>query len=208
MEHVRAELHAAFEIAADPDRRIGTIDLLAPAERQRPGGMEHHPGPGRDVTGEAVSIPELFARQVQRVPDATAVVFADRTLTYTELDTASNRLARLLIAEGIGPERIVALALPKSADMIVAILAVLKTGAAYLPIDPHYPTSRKEFMLHDAAPTLIITTSHLHTTLNTPTTPVLNLDTPTTTQRLTTQHTTPVTDHDRLTPCTHTTPPT
>ncbi|WP_159066194.1 AMP-binding protein, partial [Streptomyces hygroscopicus] len=76
----------------------------------------------------------------------------------------------------------------------------LKTGAAYLPIDPHYPTSRKEFMLHDAAPTLIITTSHLHTTLNTPTTPILNLDTPPTTQRLATQHTTPVTDHDRLTP--------
>ena len=101
-----------------------------------------------------MSVPELFALQVERVPEATAVVFGDQSLTYAELDAESNRLARLLISEGVGPEQIVALALPRSIDMIVAILAVLKAGGAYLPIDPDHPAERVEFMLHDAAPAL------------------------------------------------------
>ncbi len=83
-----------------------------------------------------VSIPALFAVQVARTPEAVAVTFEGRSLTYGELDEASNRLAHLLTDHGAGPGQCVALLFARSAEAIVAILAVLKTGAAYLPIDP------------------------------------------------------------------------
>ena len=83
------------------------------------------------------------------------------TLRYEELNRRANRLARLLIDSHIGPERIVALSLPRSADMIVAILAVHKTGAAYLPLDPDYPDERIAYMLEDAKPACLITTQDL-----------------------------------------------
>ncbi|WP_285497909.1 non-ribosomal peptide synthetase, partial [Streptomyces hygroscopicus] len=184
-------------VATDPDRRIGTIDLLEPAERQRVLVEWNTTTPDPDTRREAVSIPELFARQVQRVPDATAVVFGDRTLTYAELDAASNRLARLLIAEGIGPERIVALALPRSIDMIVAVLAVLKTGAAYLPIDPEHPAERVEFMLHDAAPALAVTTTALRPVFHDQPLTTVEYDAPGTTRRLAEQSPAALTDTDR-----------
>ena len=150
-------------VAAHPDRRIGAVDLLEPSERKRL-LVEWNNTTDPDQSPEAVSVPELFARQVERVPEATAVLFGDQSLTYAELDAESNRLARLLISEGVGPEQITALALPRSIDMIVAILAVLKAGGAYLPIDPHHPAERVEFMLHDAAPALAFTTTALRST--------------------------------------------
>ncbi|MFI7315339.1 amino acid adenylation domain-containing protein, partial [Streptomyces hygroscopicus] len=186
-------------VATDPDRRIGTIDLLEPAERQRV-LVEWNTTPGPDTRGEAVSIPELFARQVEQVPEATAVVFDDRTLTYAELDAASNRLARLLIAEGAGPERIVALALPRSIDMIVAVLAVLKTGAAYLPIDPEHPAERVEFMLHDAAPTVVVSVSALRDAIGGLGVPVLELDHVETRRQVTDRDTAPLSITDGVQP--------
>ena len=89
-----------------------------------------------------VSIPELFAAQVARTPDAVAVTFEGRSMTYRELDEAANRLAHLLAGHGAGPGQCVALLFSRSAEAIVAILAVLKTGAAYLPIDPALPAMR------------------------------------------------------------------
>ena len=86
-----------------------------------------------------MSVPVLFAAQVARVPEAVAVTFEGRSLTYRELDEASNRLAHLLAGQGAGPGQCVALLFTRSAEAIVAILAVLKTGAAYLPIDPALP---------------------------------------------------------------------
>ena len=83
-----------------------------------------------------VSVPVLFAAQVARTPEAVAVTFDGRSLTYRELDEAANRLAHLLAAQGAGPGQCVALLFSRSAEAIMAILAVLKTGAAYLPIDP------------------------------------------------------------------------
>ncbi|WP_159061070.1 AMP-binding protein, partial [Streptomyces hygroscopicus] len=188
-------------VATDPDRRIGTIDLLEPAERERVlVEWNTTPDPGADVSGDAVSIPELFARQVEQVPEATAVVFGDRTLTYAELDAASNRLARLLIAEGAGPERIVALALPRSIDMIVAVLAVLKTGAAYLPIDPEHPSERVEFMLHDAAPTVVVSVSALRDAIGGLGVPVLELDHVETRRQVTDRDTAPLSITDGVQP--------
>ena len=94
-----------------------------------------------------VSIPVLFAAQVARTPEAVAMSCGGRSMTYREFDEAANRLAHLLAAQGVGPGQCVALLFSRSAQAIVAILAVLKTGAAYLPIDPAVPTARMKFML-------------------------------------------------------------
>ncbi|MFD8789171.1 amino acid adenylation domain-containing protein, partial [Kitasatospora sp. NPDC059599] len=122
-------------------------------------------------------IPDAFEAQARRTPDATALTFESTTLTYTELDTRANQLAHHLINQGIGPEHIVALALPRSPDMVIALLAVLKAGAAYLPIDPDYPTDRITHTLTDARPTLLITTTPTTTDLPHTDTPHLLLDT-------------------------------
>ena len=108
-----------------------------------------------------MSIPVLFAEQVARAPEAVAVTFEGRSMTYRELDEAANRLAHLLADHGAGPGQCVALLFSRSAEAIVAILAVLKTGAAYLPIDPALPAARIEFMIADAAPIAAITTAGL-----------------------------------------------
>src|SRR5262249_38178577 len=108
-----------------------------------------------------VSIPVLFAAQVARAPEAVAVTFEGRSMTYRELDEAANRLAHLLAGQGVGPGACVALLFERSAEAIVAMLAVLKTGAAYLPIDPALPAARIGFMVADAAPVAAITTSGL-----------------------------------------------
>ena len=139
-------------VAADPDRRLGAIDVLTESERDRlPSDWS-----GATVDVPAVTVPELFAAQVARTPEATALIFEDEELTYAELDAASNRLARMLIARGAGPERVVALKLARSTHLVTAILAVLKSGAAYLPLDPDYPAERIAFMLEDAAPAVVL----------------------------------------------------
>ncbi len=142
------------QVVSAPDRRLGSLDVLTPAERDRLPTVWS--GTVEDVP--AVSVPELFAAQAARTPDATALVFEDEELTYAELAAVSNRLARVLAERGAGPERVVALALPRSTHLVTAILAVLKTGAAYLPLDPGYPAERIAFMLEDAAPALVLAT--------------------------------------------------
>ena len=111
--------------------------------------------------------PELFAVQVRQRPGAVAVVFEDTALTYGELDERANRLARALIARGAGPERVVGLCLPRSLDLIVAEVAVLKAGAAYLPIDPEYPAERIGYLLADAVPISVLTTAGLASAVDT-----------------------------------------
>ena len=114
----------------------------------------------RPVT-TSVSVPVLFAAQVARTPEAVALTFEGRSMTYRELDEASNRLAHLLVARGAGPGQCVALLFSRSAEAIVAIAAVLKTGAAYLPIDPAHPDARIGFMLGDAAPVAVVAATGL-----------------------------------------------
>src|SRR5207244_3602179 len=104
----------------------------------------------------ATTFPELFEAQVRRTPRETALVFRDAAMTFAELDARANRLARFLVDQGAGPERLVALALPRSAEMVVALLAVLKAGAVYLPVDPTLPQDRVDFLLHDAAPVVVL----------------------------------------------------
>ncbi len=102
------------------------------------------------------TLPARFAHFAASTPDAVAVTAGDRTLTYAQLDARSNRLARRLIAAGAGPERIVGVSLPRSAELIVALLAVLKSGAAYLPLDPAYPMARLDYLVSDAKPVGIV----------------------------------------------------
>jgi nonribosomal peptide synthetase DhbF len=103
------------------------------------------------------TLSELFEAQVRRTPDKVAVICMAESLSYRELNDKANRLAHLLISEGIGPEDVVALAVPRSLEMIVALLGIVKAGAAYLPIEPDYPAERIAFMLEDAAPACMIT---------------------------------------------------
>ncbi|XTZ13621.1 non-ribosomal peptide synthetase [Micromonospora echinospora] len=102
------------------------------------------------------TVPELFESVAARMGDAPALIFGDRVVTYAELDTRANRLAHLLAGRGVGPDRIVAVAMPKSDDLMVVLLAVLKAGGAYLPLDPGYPAPRLTHMLTDARPVLVV----------------------------------------------------
>ena len=126
---------------------------------------------------ETRTLPELFEAQVAAGPDAVAVVCDDGELTYQELNGRANRLARLLAGRGVGPETIVALALPRTAELIVAILAVAKAGGAYLPLDPEYPAQRIAYMLTDATPVCVISTTQATTALPADA-PLLMLDDP------------------------------
>lgn len=99
---------------------------------------------------------ELFERQAGRTPTATAVECGGDVLTYAGLDTRANRLARLLVERGAGPERLVALAVPRSLELVVTLLAVAKTGAAYLPLDPAHPAGRNAHILREARPVLLV----------------------------------------------------
>ncbi|WP_328562795.1 non-ribosomal peptide synthetase [Streptomyces coelicoflavus] len=166
-------------LLAVPDRPVGRIDVLTGTERARllaPPTPAGAPGP---------VLPELFQTQAARTPHATAVVFEDEHTTYADLNARANRLARLLTERGAGPDQLIAVALPRSTELVVALLAVLKAGAAYLPIDPDYPADRITFMLTDADPLLLITSTgpagHLPDD-----TPTLLLDTPDTAHLLTT----------------------
>ncbi|MCB0943365.1 MAG: AMP-binding protein, partial [Mycobacterium sp.] len=106
-----------------------------------------------------VSIPELFARQVAVIPDVVALRYNGASVSYRELDEASNRLAYVLVSRGAGPGARVGLLLPRTADGVIAILAVLKTGAAYVPVDPAHPDERVAFVFDDAEPIAVITTA-------------------------------------------------
>ncbi|MEI6036260.1 MAG: amino acid adenylation domain-containing protein, partial [Verrucomicrobiae bacterium] len=112
-------------------------------------------------------LPDLFAAQVLRTPEAIALVFEDSTLTYAELDARSSQLARYLIWLGAGPEGRVAIALERSLELVIAILATLKSGAAYVPLDPEYPVDRLGYMLNDSAASLVITMRDLAERLTT-----------------------------------------
>ncbi|HVV14352.1 non-ribosomal peptide synthetase [Amycolatopsis sp.] len=114
---------------------------------------------GRVVELPESTLPELFAAQVSRTPDAVAVEFEGTTLTYAELDARVQVLAEQLAAAGAGPERIVGVRQDRSLDLIVSLLAVVRAGGAYLPLDPSYPVERLDFMIEDASPVVVLPTA-------------------------------------------------
>ncbi|RZU76659.1 amino acid adenylation domain-containing protein [Micromonospora kangleipakensis] len=140
---------------ADPALRVSELPVLTEAERALVVGEWNRTA--RQIAERTV--PALIEEQVDRTPEATALVCDGATMTYAELDARANRLARRLIARGVGPESLVALAVPRSPELVVAVLAVLKSGAAYLPIDTGYPAERIAYLLDDAAPALVLATA-------------------------------------------------
>ncbi|MEV6878486.1 amino acid adenylation domain-containing protein [Amycolatopsis sp. NPDC051128] len=141
------------QFTADPALSVGDGELLTAAERELV--VSAWNDTARDVP--VTVLPELFAAQAARTPDAVAVESGGVAWSYAELDARSSRLARYLVGLGVGPERLVAVALPRSLEMVAAVLAVAKAGGAYLPIDPGYPADRIGYMLSDADPVAVLT---------------------------------------------------
>ena len=145
-------------LSAEPDTRLSAVDLLDDTERRTV--LETWSG-AQAAPPRAGLVHALIAAQVGRTPDAAAVVFEEQVLTYRALDARANRLARHLVRLGAGPEARVGVCLERGPDMVVALLAVLKAGAAYLPLDPGYPAARLAYMLEDAGALLLVTQSSL-----------------------------------------------
>ncbi|WP_230684381.1 amino acid adenylation domain-containing protein [Burkholderia cepacia] len=160
-EHFRTLVDA---VIADPDRPLGGLPLTSEAERNL---LTVEWNRTETEFGEAAAQPlhRLFEQQVARTPDAVAAVHDDGTLTYAELNLRANRLAHRLIARGVGPDTLVGVAMERSLDMIVALLAVLKAGGAYVPVDPDYPAERVRFMIDHAQLRWLLTQQHLRDAL-------------------------------------------
>src|ERR1700677_644187 len=139
--------------AASPDQAVRRVEILEPGERDQV--LVEWNDTAREVP--EATLPELFEVQAARPPHAIAVVFDDMELSYAELNAQASRLARVLVARGVGPQTLVAVALGRSAELVVALLAVVKAGGAYLPVGPSYPAERIGFMLADARPAVLVT---------------------------------------------------
>ncbi|MGW1993899.1 amino acid adenylation domain-containing protein [Embleya sp. NPDC001921] len=140
-------------LVADAGSRIGGLDVLDEAERDRV--LVRFNDTATEVS--ELTIPELFENRVAGTPDTPAIVCDDRTLTYRELDDRANAVAWELIRRGAGPEDLVVLALPRTEDLVVGLLGILKSGAGYLPMDPQYLGGRAASVLSEAAPRFAVT---------------------------------------------------
>jgi myxalamid-type nonribosomal peptide synthetase MxaA len=153
LEHFQALLG---QIAAAPDRRLSQMPIVGPAERHRI-LVEWN---GR-VAGRSGDYPisQRFEAQAARTPDAVAVVSEGCRMTYAELNRRANRLARVLMDEGVGPDVVVALVAERGIDLLTAMLAVFKAGGAYLPLDPRYPAGRNRRVLRQSGTPLVLTSA-------------------------------------------------
>jgi amino acid adenylation domain-containing protein len=145
-------------IVAEPEQRLATLPLVTAGERQQ---LLVAWNPVDVASPDDRCIHEVFEAQVDRTPDAVAVVGADAFLSYRELNRRANRVAHHLRALGVGPEVLVGLCMERSLDMVVGLLGVLKAGGAYVPLDPAYPQERLAFMLADAHVSVLLTQEHL-----------------------------------------------
>ena len=144
LDHLRTVLE---NMVADPHCRVSELNLLTPAEREQLTARSD------DAKTETIHRPvshRLFESQVEKTPHAPALVFEQATLSYAELNGRANQLAHYLRSLGVGPEVIVGVCLPRSIEMMVALLGILKAGGAYLPLDPAYPSQRLSFMVRDS----------------------------------------------------------
>ncbi|MCP4654816.1 MAG: AMP-binding protein, partial [bacterium] len=156
LAHYQRLLAAAV---ADPEARVGQLPWWTPAERHQ---LVAEWNDTATADRSEQSFHELLAGWVERTPDAVAVVFEDRRLSYRELDREANQLAQHLAARGVGgpasrPEMLVGICVERSPEMVVGILAILKAGGAWLPLDPEYPRERLAFMMADAGLSLVLT---------------------------------------------------
>jgi amino acid adenylation domain-containing protein len=154
MGHYQAILEA---VCANPALRIDEIPLLSPAEYQQ---LESWNDTGSPYPATS-ALPALFENQVDASPEAIAACDDDAQISFAELDIRANRLANYLLSLGIKQEALVGVCLPRSIDMLIALLAIQKAGAAYLPLDPNFPANRLEYMLQDSSTRILITHSSL-----------------------------------------------
>jgi len=143
---------------AQADAPVNALQIVDAAERQR---LLHDANPARSSAAAELPFPRLFELQAERTPDAVAVAAGAASLSYRDLNERANALARRLVAAGAAPETSVGIFIERSVEMMVAVIATLKAGAAYLPLDPDYPAQRLELMIADAAPLLVLTTRAL-----------------------------------------------
>ena len=157
---------------ATPERAIGNLDILSAAERHtilREWNDTAHPV-------ASATLPELFAAQVAKTPDAVALVFEEESLSYGKLDACANQLAHHLRSLGVGPEVVVGLCVERSPAMLVGLIGILKAGGAYLPLDPSYPPERLAFMLEDAGALVLVTQAGLLERIAKPRGAIVRLD--------------------------------
>ncbi|WP_434593059.1 amino acid adenylation domain-containing protein [Streptomyces sp. A5-4] len=146
--------------AADPTGRIGTLRLVPYEEHRRLIGLgSGDPAHGDRAAAPGSTLPEQLTRQARRTPDEAAVVSGDTRLTFARLDERVSALAAELALHGSGPGARVAVCLPRSTDLVVAMLAVMRTGAAYVPVDPSYPVDRIAYMIEDSRPAVLVATA-------------------------------------------------
>jgi amino acid adenylation domain-containing protein len=160
-------------VAADPDRPLAQLPLLTEGERHQV--LVETNQTDQDFSRDKL-VPQLFEEQARARPEATAVVFDGKPISYGELNRRANQLAHRLGKMGVGPDGLVAVCLERSPDLIVSLLAVLKSGGAYLPVDPALPRERQALMLDDARPAVLITESVLQADCPAVTVPILVLD--------------------------------
>jgi amino acid adenylation domain-containing protein len=159
-------------IVADPCQSIKTLPLLPESERQQLADWNNTAA----AYPQDQCIHQLFAAQVERSPDAIALIFEDQRLTYRELDDRANQLAHYLQTQGVQPETLVGISLERVPMMVVAMLGVQKAGGAYVPLDPTYPQERLAFMMADSQVSLLLTQGDLVAALPTDTVQVINLE--------------------------------
>ncbi|TXS41852.1 non-ribosomal peptide synthetase, partial [Streptomyces sp. OR43] len=172
VQRMAGHLVAVLQGVLDPERRIGALDLLGESERSTLRRL----GTGTETDTEGRPVHLLVQEQAHRTPDAVAVVEGDRHLTYGALNAQANQLAHRLIAQGIGREDVVGVCLARSLRTVVALLAVLKAGAAYLPFDADQPVQRLEHMTESSGAALVITEAALDKRLSTLSAPRLLID--------------------------------
>ncbi|MFJ7954361.1 amino acid adenylation domain-containing protein [Lysinibacillus sp. NPDC096418] len=157
-KHLERFLHFLDIVSkSDPSALISRLDYLLEVEKEQV-LIDWNK---TDVDVPFSSLASLFEDQVKQTPDEIAIICENRQLSYQQLNRHANQLAHFLIDKGVGPENFIALSLPRSEEMVIAMLAVLKAGAAYVPIDPEFPSDRISYMLEDVMPTYIITSKNI-----------------------------------------------
>jgi amino acid adenylation domain-containing protein len=173
MERMARHLQVLLEgIIANPDARLSDVPILTLAEQRQ---LQHWNDTAHQFPSTLL-VHQLFEQQAALRPGAPALLFEDQALTFSEINSRANQLARHLLRRGLEPEARVGVMLPRTPDALVALLAIFKAGGCYLPLDPEYPPERLAFMLDDAAVSLLITEESLRVHLPEQATPVITLD--------------------------------
>ncbi|HYQ71608.1 MAG TPA: AMP-binding protein, partial [Gammaproteobacteria bacterium] len=162
-QRVCGYMHTALEylmnaLEQTPQKAVRSIEVMSESERQQ---LLYDWNATKAAYPRDKCIHELFEEQAQKTPEAVAVVYEDKRLTYGELNEQANRLAHHLIALGVGPDSRVAIGVERGLEMVVGLLAILKAGGAYVPLDPAYPAQRLQYMLQDSAPMVLLTQQRL-----------------------------------------------